>query len=186
MAWRGRRRGFFEGPPRVLYRRAGRRYIDGAAAAIVLNGIAVALFGLVVVALYVDVRAGEIAGFAAVSAAGYVVENVIASVYLRRVGAPIRDGASLQAWSAAARLPLALVRSPSLYVIGAGGAAASALVLAALLDRPAGEAALLFPVLFLLYISSAVMRYIGLELAMRPLLEDLGGRLPEASLRDVE
>src|SRR3954451_15017131 len=130
-SWRGRRRGLFEGPPRVLYRRLGTRYIDGAALAIVLNGVAVAGFGLIVLALYVDVHGNELALFAACSAAAYVVENLVAARYLREVGAPIRGGASLEAWSAAARLPLALVRRPRLYVIGAGGAAVSALVLAA-------------------------------------------------------
>src|SRR4051812_23988798 len=132
MAWRGRRRGVFEGPLRVLYRRAGERYIDGAAAAILVNGVAVGLFGLIVVALSVDVHPGELAVFAAVSAGGYLVDNATASVSLRRIGAPTRGGASLEAWWGAARLPLVLVRSPSLYVVGAGGAAASALVLAAL------------------------------------------------------
>jgi adenylate cyclase len=36
-------------------------------------------------------------------------------------------------------------------------------------------------VAFLLYVSSAILRYIGLELAMRPVLEAVGERLPEAS-----
>ena len=186
MKWRGRRRGFFEGPPRLLYHRAGVRYLDAAAGAIVLNGVAVALFGLVVLALYLDLSAGELAIFAACSGAGYVVESLAAAVYLRRVGAPVRGGASLEAWAAAARLPPALVRRPRLYLIGAMAVAAAAFVLAALLDLPARDAALAFPVLFLLYISSAVLRYIGLELWMRPILDDVGTRVPEASLRQVE
>src|SRR4051812_40471916 len=185
MMWRGRRRGFFEGPPRVAYHRAGRRYLDVCAAAVVLNGVAVALFGLIVLALYVDVHADELALFAVCSIAGYVVENLVAVAALRRIGAPLREGASLAAWSAAAQLPLALVRWPSLYAIGAVGAVAAALVLAALLGLPASRAALAFPVLVLLYVSSAVLRFIGLELGMRPVLEDVGERVPEASLRDV-
>jgi len=184
-SWRGRRRGLFEGPPRVLYRRLGTRYIDGAALAIVLNGVAVAGFGLIVLALYVDVHGNELALFAACSAAAYVVENLVAARYLREIGAPIRGGASLEAWSAAARLPLALVRRPSLYLIGAIGVAAADLVLAAQLDLPAAKAALLFPVSYLLYVSSAVLHFTGLELGMRPVLEDVGGRLSDASLRDV-
>src|SRR4051794_39065749 len=158
MAWRGRRRGVFEGPLRLLHRRAGARYIDAAAVMVVLNGVAVALFGLIVLALFIDVHGGELAVFAVCSAAGYVVENLVAAAYLRRIGAPIRGGASLEAWAAAARLPLALVRMPILYVIGAAACTAAALVLAALLDLPARDAALVFPALFLLYISSAVLR----------------------------
>ena len=189
MSWRGRRRGVFEGPPRALYRRAGARYLDLYVLGIVGNGVVVAGFGAVVTALYVDVRAGELALFAACSAAGYVVENLVAGVHLRRVGAPVRawlegdrgDDASLQAWSAAASLPLALVRRPSLYVIGAIGCAVACLVLAALLELHAGRAALLFPVAYLMYVSSAVLRYIALELAMRPVLGDIGERLPGPS-----
>jgi adenylate cyclase len=193
MAWRTRRRGVFEGPPRALFRRTGARYLDACAVGIVLNGLVVAGFGLVVVTLYVDVRAGELALLAACSAAGYVVESLVAGVHLRRVGAPVRawlggdrrDDAPLEAWSAAAVLPLALVRRLRLYAIGALGAGVAGLVLAALLDLPAYQAALLFPVSFLMYVSSAVLRYIALELAMRPVLEAAGGRLREPSPPDV-
>ena len=187
MTWRGRRRGVFEGPPRALYRRTGARYIDVYAVGVVLNGVVVAGFGVAVVALYVDLSAGELALFAACSAAGYVLENLVAGVYLRRVGAPVvawlegdrGDRASLRAWSAAAVLPLSLVRRPSLYAIGAVGCAVACLVLAALLELPAGQAVLLFPVSYLMYVSSAVLRYIALELGMRPVLEAIGERLRE-------
>src|SRR5215210_1023638 len=114
MSWRGRRRGVFEGPPRALYRRAGARYLDLYVAGIVGNGVVVAGFGVAVTALYVDVQASELALFAVCSAAGYVVENLVAGVHLRRAGAPVRawlrgdrgEEASLCAWSAAASLPL--------------------------------------------------------------------------------
>ena len=187
MTGRGRRRGVFEGLPRVLYRRTGARYVDACALGIVLNGLVVAGFGAAVVALYVDLDAAELALFLAASAAGYVVENVVAGVALRRCGAPVArwvsgDGDDEAAWSAAARLPLALVRRPALYVIGALGAAAASVALAALLDRPLEQAAYAFPVLFLMWVSSAVLRYISLELSMRPVLEAVGARLPEAAL----
>jgi class 3 adenylate cyclase len=143
--------------------------------------------------LYVDVHAGELALFAACSAAGYVVENLVAGVYLRNVGAPVRawlsgdrgDHASLRAWSAAALLPLALVRRPSLYAIGAIGCAVACLVLATLLELPAYQAALLFPAAYLMYVSSAVLRYIALELGMRPVLGAIGERLRELSPPEV-
>ena len=189
MSWRGRRRGVFEGPPRALYRRAGARYLDAYVAGIVINGVVVAGFGVVVTALYVDVSAAELALFAACSAAGYVVECLVAGSYLRRGGAPVRawlggdrgEQASRRAWSAAAVLPLALVRRPSLYAIGAVGCALACLALAALLELPAGQAALLLPVSYLMYVSSAVLRYIALELGMRPVLEAVGERLQDPS-----
>jgi adenylate cyclase len=194
MTWRTRRPGVFEGLPRVFYRQTGARYIDACAMAAVGNGVVVAGFGLAVIALYVDLRVGELVVLAACSVAGYIVENVVAGVHLRRAGAPIREWlaggggseAAVDAWSAAALLPLTLVRRPSLYALGAIGAVAAGLVLAALLDLPADRAALLFPVAFLLYVSSAVLRYIALELSMRPVLEAAGEQLPQASLPAVE
>ena len=182
MTRRGRRPGIFEGPPRALYGRTGARYIDACAVAIVLNGVVVSAFGVAVVALYVDASVRELALFAACSAAGYVLENLVAALGLRRDGAPVRAWLAggdepERAWSAAAMLPLSLVRRPSLYVIGAVGCAIAALALAALLDLPLEQAALLLPVSYLMYISSAVLRYIGLELSMRPVLGDVGARL---------
>jgi adenylate cyclase len=184
-----RRRGLFEGLPRVLYRRTGPRYFDVAPAAMVINGVVVAGFGVVTLVLYVDVSAAELAVFAACSAAGYVGEGLVAGIHLRRAAEPVRSWlagergheATLRAWAAAARLPLELLRRPSLYALGAAGAAAAAVVLAAMLGLPAHHAALLLPTSCLLYLYSAVLRYIALDLGMRPVLETVGERLPEAS-----
>src|SRR5215210_8555709 len=125
MTRRGRRRGVFEGPPRMIYRRTGARYFEACAVGVVANGVAVSGFGLVVLALYVDVSAGELALFAACSAIGYALEGILAAVHLVRAAEPARawltgerSEAVLRAWSAAAGLPLALVRRPGLYVIG--------------------------------------------------------------------
>jgi adenylate cyclase len=189
MTWRRRRRGVFERPPRVLYRRTGSRYFDALAVAMVLNGVVVGGFGVVTLVLYVDTSAAELALFAACLAGGYVIEGLVAGRYLRGVAQPVRSWLAgergheptLLAWSAAARLPLELLRRPSLYAIGAAGAAAADIVLAALLGLPAYHAALLFPMSYLFYLYSAVLRYIALELGMRPVLETVGERLPEAS-----
>jgi adenylate cyclase len=192
MTWRGRRRGVFEGLPRALYRRTGTRYLDASALGVVINGVAVSLFGVVALALYVDLSAGELALFAACSAAGLAVEGTLAAAYLLRAAEPARawlahertEDAALQAWPAAAGLPLVLLRHPSLYATGAVGAAAADVLVAALLERPVYEAVLLFPASYLLYLSSAVLRYVALELGMRPLLEEIGESLPGASPPD--
>jgi adenylate cyclase len=189
MTWRRRRRGVFEGPPRALYRRTGSRYFDAAAVVVVLNGVVLSGFGVVTLALYVDVSAAELVLFGACSAAGHVVEGLLAGVYLRRAAEPVRSwlegerGHELagQAWSAASRLPLGLLRRPSLYAIGAAGAAAAALALAAALGLPAYEAALLLPTSYVLYLYSAVLRFIALDLGMRPVLETIGEHFPEPS-----
>jgi hypothetical protein len=110
MTWRHRRRGVFEGLPRVLYRRTGPRYFEACAASVVVNGVVVSGFGIVALALYVDLSAGELALFAACSAVGFAVEGVLAAVYLLRAAEPVRvwlageraEDAVRQAWSAAA------------------------------------------------------------------------------------
>src|SRR5947209_2486297 len=190
MTWWARRRGFFEGPPRALYSRTGTRYFAGCALLILLTGVVVSVFGLVAVVLYVDLSRGEVGLFAACLAVGYVVEGALAAHYFLRSAEPARawlgddraDEGAAAAWVAAAWLPLMLVRRPSLYAIGAVGAAAADVLVAVLLDLPTYQAVLLFPVSYLLYISCGVLRYVGLELSMRPVLRDIGEKLPELSL----
>jgi adenylate cyclase len=194
MTWRSPRRGVFEGPPRVLYRRTGARYIDALAVTVVLNGVVVAGFGAVTLALYVDLSAAELSLFAACSAVGYAVECLVAAAYLRRAALPARawlageggeggeggEDSAPHAWLAAAQLPLVLLERPTLYGLGVIGAGAADLLLAALLDLPADEALLLFPTSYLLYLSSVVLRYLGLELGLRPLLGAIGQSLEGA------
>ena len=161
------------------------RYFETCAAGIVLNGVVVSGFGAVVLVLYVDVSVGELALFTVCSAVGFAVEGALAGVCLLRAAEPVRTApAGQQAWAAAASLPLVLVRRPSLYAVGAVGAAAADLLLAALLGLPVYQAALLFPTSYLLYVSCTVLRYVALELAMRPVLEDIGESLPSASPPD--
>src|SRR4051812_29583987 len=192
--WRTRRRGIFEGLPRAAYRRTGRRYIDACAAGTVLHGVAVAAFGLVILALYVDLSSADLTRYALCLLAGYIVEGAVAAVHVRRVASPIGlwlagsvgDDAAREAWSAAARLPVALLRRRDLYLLGAVGAVVADLLLAALLGLPASDAALLLPLSALLYLSSVVLRYLGLELSMRPVLEAVGGDLPPRPLHEAQ
>jgi class 3 adenylate cyclase len=157
------------------------------------NGIVVAGFGVVALVLYVDLSLGEVALFAACLAAGYALEGAVAARYFLRAAEPARawlaseraDEGAAAAWTAAAGLPLMLVRRPILYAIGALGAAAADVLLARLLDLPAYLAAWLFPMSYLLYISCGVLRYVGLELSMRPVLEQIAEQLPELSLPGV-
>src|SRR6201995_4064595 len=131
MTWRSRRRGVFEALPRAVHRRAGARYLAACAVGMVVNGVVVAGFGVVVVALFLDLRLGELALFGLCSAVGYTVESLAAVSHFRRVCAPVRawfaGGAAPPAWSAAAVAPLALVRRWPLYAIGALGSAGAGL-----------------------------------------------------------
>ena len=188
MRWRLPRRGVFERPPRALYRRTGTRYLLACAAAATANGVVVSGFGVVAVALYVELSAGELALFAACSALGFAVEGILAAVHLLRAAEPARawlrgeraEPSAPQAWSAAARLPLVLLRRPSLFVVGAIGALGADVLLAALLGLPTWEALLLLPTSYLVYLSATMLRSVGLELLMRPLLEDIGETEPGA------
>ncbi len=189
MKWRVRRRGLFEGPPRLLYHRTRGRYFEGCALTILLNGVVVSVFGDIALVLYLNLSVGEVALFAACSAAGFAVEGALAALYFLRGAEPARawlaggraQSAAARAWMAAAELPLMLVRRPSLYVVGAVAAAASDLLVVALLGLPAYQATLLLPMSYLLYLSSSVLRYVGLELSMRPVLRDIGQSLVEAA-----
>ena len=190
MAWPVRRRGLFEWPLQALYRRTAGRYFDVCAAVIVLNGVVVAGFGVVVLLLYVDVSVGDVALFGGCLAVGFAVESAVAALYFLRAAKPVRvwlardraEDAVRGARSSAAHLPLVLVRRPSLFAIGGVAAAAADGVLAGLLGLPAYQAALLLPMSWLLYISSGVLRYLGVELAMRPVLRDIGEQFPGASI----
>jgi class 3 adenylate cyclase len=192
MSWRLRRRGFFETPPRILYRRSGPRYFVACAWVVVLNGVVVAAFGVIALLLFVDVSTGEVAVFAGALAVGFAFEGVLAAVYLVRTAEPARswlaarpgDGGALQAWSAITPLPVMLVRRPALYVVGGIAAAVASASLTAELNLPAYQAAWLFAMCFLLYLCCGVLRYVGLELSLRPVLRDVGETLPEAPFPD--
>jgi class 3 adenylate cyclase len=167
----------------VILRRTGARFVDALALGSPGNGIIVSLFGLVTLVLHVDLSAGEVATLGAVWAAAFLIEGLAGGVHVRRAGRPVAEwlrgeGEAQAASAAAARLPLVVLRRPDLYLLGAAGAIGTGLVLAALLDLPARDAVLLFPFAFGLYVSSTILRYIALELSMRPLLERMETAAP--------
>jgi adenylate cyclase len=178
----------FEGLPRFFFRRFGSRYVDRLATSLIAHGVAVAGFSVITLALYVDVRTGEIGLFAACSVAAYVIEAIVARALLRRAARPVRawlegdrsEPATKRAWAIAAEAPLALLRQPGLYAVGLVGTFATAVVVAGFLDLPTYQATLLLPTLLVLYVYAAVLRYIGLELALRPVLAAIGETMPEA------
>jgi class 3 adenylate cyclase len=180
-----RHRGIFDGLPRAFYRRFGSRYLEACAVAIALNGVVVAGFGLIALALYVDLDAGELVLFGAGSALALALEGLVAALHLLRLGAPARswlagargNEADERAWAATARLPFELLRRPSLYVLGAAGAVGSALLLAAVLHLPARDALLVLPLSVLLYVSAVILRHLAIEFMVRPLLEQIGEAL---------
>ncbi|MCW2544693.1 MAG: adenylate/guanylate cyclase protein, partial [Frankiales bacterium] len=188
-----RRPGIFEGLPRVPYRFAPGRYFGLVTAGILLHGLAVTAFGLLMLSLYLDLHGSELAVYAAALAGGYLLEGLLAAVHIGRALAPTRAwlrgpkpaAAAQQAWISAARVPAAILTRVDLLVVGAVVALLTDLLLAHLLDLPAKDSLLLLPLAYVLYLSSGVLRYIGLELGMRPVLEEIGLVLTTPSLADA-
>ena len=177
----------------MLYRRIAARYFNVCALIIVLNGVVVAGFGVVVLLLYVDLSVGEVALFGGCLAARVRARGcgLAAPYFLHAVAPPGRgslgertEKATRDAWASAAQLPLALVLRPDLYVVGVDRRHRRRPGPAALLGLPAYQAAQLLPMSYLLYVSSSVLRYVGLELSMRPVLRDVGQSLPRHRFPD--
>jgi hypothetical protein len=78
-----RQQGVFAGLPRVAYRRAPDRYFTLVAVAVVLHGVAVAVFGTAMLLLYVNLSPKETAAFAACSVAEYVIEGMAAALVFK-------------------------------------------------------------------------------------------------------
>ena len=186
-----RRTGIFEGIPQVAYRLAADRYFALVPAAILLHGLSVTGFGLMLLLLFVDLHGSELVTYALALAGGYLLEAALAAVHVRRglnatrkwLQEPTAD--AQEAWIGAARIPGAILARPDLLVAGAVVALATDLLLADLLDLPASDSLLLLPLAYVLYLSSSVLRYIGLELGMRPVLEQVGRVLTTPSLADI-
>lgn len=168
----GRRPGIFEGLPRAAHRWAADRYVDLCVAGVLGHGIAVAAFGVMIVSLYVDLTWHEALLYGGATAAGYLVEGAVAAVHLRRQ-------LSSLTWERAARLPAVLIRKPDLYLLGLVAAVLTDLLLAHLLDLSATESLRLLALAYPLYLSSVTLRYVGLELGMRPVLDALDQDVPD-------
>lgn len=181
--------------PRSLYQRYGYRYPIPALLAGLPTGYLTGLLATAGTALYVDMSTGEFVRlFLASCLLLWTPEAVLdARLVLRRIG-PIRswlDGArgereTLEAWRAGADLPLALLRSRSFYAAALVGTVLWGVYATWQLDLPAHSVAIFFPASLLVYLYWLVLRFLYMELVLRPLLEDMGRSLPaHADLRPL-
>jgi adenylate cyclase len=170
-----------------LYRRLGPRYPRIALLVQLQVGYLVGLGGVAVMALYIDMTTAEFVRLLAVAETAYVADAVVATRialrWIRPAEAWLRGqrgaDATVAAWRAAAGLPIELLRRPSLYAF-AGLAAVGFDVFAALeLNLPAYAVALLFPGSMLVFLYWVVLRFLGTERLLRPVLEDIGDALPD-------
>ena len=185
--------GLAEGLPRRLYARAGPRYLEALNATLYPGSVVLVGFGMATTALYIDGPLGTYAFLTVVSLAWYFVDAAVVGAITLRFGAPVRawlrgargEEAALAAWRAGATLPARLARRPLPYVIGAVAAASWDLLATALLDLPLWAAAAIWPASFATFAYWVIVRTLGLELGMRPVLEDVTPHLPAGASLDV-
>jgi class 3 adenylate cyclase len=187
--------GWLAGSLRRAYRRLGPRYVPVVMAMVPQLAVVNVVTAVVTLALYADMSAAEFARILATGLAGMFVANAMWRRTARGHLAPLdawreadRDPSqAVAAWKAGATLPLQMMRrdllSPSL------GGFAYAFLLAWVgyvvweLERPPLTVAPLFVgvVLFVMHVET--LRYLALEIAFRPVLEDIsrsaGGADPD-------
>ena len=181
--------GLAEALPRRMYRRFGARYLDAQAAWRALGAVSTSLVGVGATALYIDGTLGEWALLAAASAFWYVTDTVIAMRTTRRLARPVHEWlegargpeAALAAWRAGAALPFRMARRWPPYLVGAIGAATWNALAIVVLDLDASALLAIFPASFGLFLYWSIMATLVLELAMRPVLEEVTPHLPEGA-----
>ena len=173
---------------RSLYRRLGPRYSK----VVVFGGLPFAyLTGLLAVAgtaLYVDMSAGEFVRLLLVAWLLIWTPDVLlaARVIADRFG-PVRswlggsrgDQETVEAWEAAAGIPLALARSRLLYAVAFTGIAIWDAYAIWELDLAAYSFVIVFPAGALIYLYWVTTRFLAVEQSLQPVLEDVAERLPD-------
>jgi adenylate cyclase len=175
---------------RSLYRRLGaeypRRVLLGALPFAYVTGV-LAVAGT---ALYVDMSTGEalrllLAAWIVIWTVDVALET---SLILRRLepvdawlGGARGEREATAAWEAAAGLPLAYARHPLLWALVVPCLAAWDLYAAWELDLHASSAAILFIGSSLVFLYWVVLRFLALEISVRPVLEDIAASLPDGT-----
>ena len=181
------------GSLRSLYGRLGPRYPRRLLLATLPLAGVIGLAATLGTALYVDMSRGE---FALLAIASWVFiwmpDAFFEARAIRRLIGPVerwlmgsRDPhGSLTAWDAAASLPLAVFRQPWLYLVLAAGMLAWGTYAVSVLDLPDWSVGVFFAASALVYLYHLVLRFLAMELILRPVLEDIAAALPpEANVR---
>jgi adenylate cyclase len=180
---------------RSLYRRLGPRYPT----LVELGGLpfacATALLAMAGTSLYVDVSLGEfIRLVVAAWLAIWVVDWLMSARLMRPRLQPVRgwltgargEREAIDAWEEAAGLPVALLRHAPLYATVVPAMAIWDLYAVWELDLPAYWAAVFFPGSLLVYLYYVVVRFLALELSLRPVLEEIASSLPDGVTPDLQ
>ncbi len=172
------------------YRSDPMRYVRAALYGSLAPAVLVAFGGVVVLALYEDLTGGQFLRLVLASELVYAVESALTARAIQRSLAPVERwlagcATAREAWSAAAGLPLGLLRRPGPYVTVALGALAFDLYVARQLGLPGTSVLVLLPGSALVYLYWLVLRFLLTEHALRPLLEDVAAHLPARLDMDV-
>ena len=171
---------------RRTFDRLGNRYLTAVLAAQVVGVMGVVLGGVAVLTLYESIGTGEVLRILAVAEGFVLVEGGFAVWLAWRLLWPVRDWlagergheSTVRAWSALAEFPIAFLRRwklvPPLVTIPPVTIYATAE-----LGLPAFSALVILAGAFVVLSYGAILRFFTTELAMRPLLEDVGRTLPE-------
>jgi adenylate cyclase len=181
---------------RSLYERLGPRYPRGVLLGSLPAAYLTGLLATAGTALYVDMSIGEFIRLVLASWVLIWTPDVVleARLILRRTG-PVAAwlagarGASetLAAWKAAAGLPLAVLRAPLPYIVVLPGLVAWAVFAVWELDLPGYSIGIFVAASVLIYLYRGVVRFLLMEAALRPALEDLGASLPaDSSVQPVQ
>jgi adenylate cyclase len=174
-------------PLERAYRRLGPRYPRASLLVLLPVGSLVGLISYLIMALYIDMSLGEFLLLFAAEEVVWVADALIALRFaLPRVEPAAswvrgeRDaGATLAAWRATASLPLQLLRYRVLYVSAALLSIAWDVFCAWVLELPAYSVAILFAGCFLSYLYWVIIRFLAIERALRPVLEEIGETMPD-------
>jgi adenylate cyclase len=173
---------------RSLYRRLGPRYPRLVLLGMLPMAYLTGLLAVAGTALYVDVSIWE---FARLLIAAWLliwtVDVIVEGRLIVRLTKPIiswlggaqSESETSEAWNAAAGLPLAFLRQPLLYALVVPGLALWDVYAVTTLDLPAYSAAIFFPGSAIVYLYWVVVRFLAIELALRPVLEDIAASLPD-------
>ena len=173
---------------RSLYGRLGPRYPRTVLLGALPLAYATGVLALGGTALYVDMSPGEFVRLLVVAwVVIWTVEVLLEVRLIARHLVPVTEWLrgrrgereTAAAWEAAAGLPLAYVRQPILWALLAPCLAAWDLYAAWELDLQASAAAILFVGSSVVFLYWVVVRFLAIELSLRPVLEDIAAALPD-------
>jgi adenylate cyclase len=172
----------------AAYRRLGPRYPYAALVVLFAFAYVVGLVGVALLRLYQDMSLGELAVIAAAAVLLVVVENVLGLRVAFRLVRPAepwlqgdRSGpAAVRAWTALAGLPLDFV-STGRWVAVLFNVVPIALFVTLLLDLTFVAFLILAAGAAVVLVYGVLLRFFGMEILLRPVLEDVSCDLPDGA-----